>query len=97
MEGDGLPTMICHHCITKLNTAWEFKMLCENSDAKLRNVSESLHISSNLDSLTISVKQQEHSLCEEKSETYNQSSNNISDFTVEDSDSAVRFTLKIKN
>ncbi|CAH0551495.1 unnamed protein product [Brassicogethes aeneus] len=37
-ETDGLPNIICHECFIKLNMAWQFKILCENSDAKLREI-----------------------------------------------------------
>ncbi|KAK5647324.1 hypothetical protein RI129_002216 [Pyrocoelia pectoralis] len=36
INGDGLPSTICNKCLAKLNVAWQFKLQCENSDAKLR-------------------------------------------------------------
>jgi hypothetical protein len=34
--GDGLPAQVCGQCIHKVATSYEFKLLCERSDAKLR-------------------------------------------------------------
>ncbi|KAK9872532.1 hypothetical protein WA026_017997 [Henosepilachna vigintioctopunctata] len=39
-EGDGLPPYICHKCVSKLNIAFQFKIQCENSDARLRSCFE---------------------------------------------------------
>ena len=33
---DGLPTQVCQQCIQKVISSYEFKLLCERSDAKLR-------------------------------------------------------------
>ncbi|CAH1389906.1 unnamed protein product [Nezara viridula] len=35
-EGDGLPSLICHRCLYHIEKANEFKVLCEQSDALLR-------------------------------------------------------------
>uniref|UniRef100_A0AAR5QH56 Protein krueppel n=1 Tax=Dendroctonus ponderosae TaxID=77166 RepID=A0AAR5QH56_DENPD len=40
-EGDGLPGYICQRCISRLNISFQFKMLCESSDLKLRQCFES--------------------------------------------------------
>jgi hypothetical protein len=34
--GDGLPAQVCRQCVHKVATSYEFKLLCERSDAKLR-------------------------------------------------------------
>jgi hypothetical protein len=35
-DGDGLPAQVCRECVHKVATAYDFKLLCERSDAKLR-------------------------------------------------------------
>jgi hypothetical protein len=35
-DGDGLPSQVCGECVHKVATAYDFKLLCERSDAKLR-------------------------------------------------------------
>ncbi|XP_017770554.1 PREDICTED: zinc finger protein 345-like [Nicrophorus vespilloides] len=37
-EGDGLPIFICQHCMSRLTNVWEFRMQCQESDAKLREI-----------------------------------------------------------
>jgi len=37
-KGDGLPPCICRGCISRLNTAFEFKTQCEASDSKLQDL-----------------------------------------------------------
>ncbi|XP_066249040.1 zinc finger protein Paris-like [Euwallacea similis] len=39
-EGDGLPPCVCQRCISKLNVAFQFKMVCEASDRKLQECLE---------------------------------------------------------
>lgn len=59
MEGDGLPNTICQKCITKLNIAWQFKMQCESSDAKLRQFymnSQHLQVPPDLDIYSVRLK-----------------------------------------
>lgn len=83
--------MVCHKCMGKLNTAWEFKLLCEESDAKLRQLSSdplSIQATADLDSFTLVLRQQEEN--NEKSEIYEQSLH-LSEFIEDDSDSIVRF------
>lgn len=95
VEGDGLPTMICHKCMTKLSIAWEFKIQCESSDMKLRQLcSENLQITSALDSFTLAIRQ-DQSLYSEKSDAYTESLN-FNEFTVQDSESIVRKLQYIK-
>lgn len=63
MEGDGLPSMICHKCMTKLSIAWEFKMQCENSDAKLRQLCANpphLQVAHDLDSFNLALRQEQN-------------------------------------
>uniref|UniRef100_A0A1B0CT85 ZAD domain-containing protein n=1 Tax=Lutzomyia longipalpis TaxID=7200 RepID=A0A1B0CT85_LUTLO len=36
-QNDGLPTQICTKCVAKLHIAFQFKKLCEKSDARLRH------------------------------------------------------------
>lgn len=51
--GDGLPPYICQKCVVKLNVAFQFKVQCESSDARLRSCFNNIqHISS--DSIHIS-------------------------------------------
>lgn len=38
MTGDGLPELLCLICESKLNTAFEFKLQCEQSDVALRQL-----------------------------------------------------------
>ncbi|XP_067000213.2 uncharacterized protein [Anabrus simplex] len=33
---DGMPSLICHRCLYQMERSYEFKIQCENSDAKLR-------------------------------------------------------------
>ena len=40
MKGDGLPEFICEPCLQLLNTAYQFRILCEQSDQALRNSDE---------------------------------------------------------
>lgn len=35
-QNDGLPPQICNKCAAKLHIAFQFKKLCERSDARLR-------------------------------------------------------------
>lgn len=36
MEGDGLPSQVCLQCVHYISRAYSFKLLCERSDANLR-------------------------------------------------------------
>lgn len=36
MEGDGLPSQVCFQCVHYISRAYSFKLLCERSDATLR-------------------------------------------------------------
>lgn len=61
MEGDGLPTMICHKCMAALNIAWQFKQQCETSDMKLRQYfgsSQHLQVTPDLDGFSIIKEEQ---------------------------------------
>lgn len=40
--GDGLPPYICQKCVVKLNIAFQFKVQCEASDARLRSCFENI-------------------------------------------------------
>lgn len=83
--------MICHKCIAKLNAAWEFKLLCEDSDAKLRQLPSNLndlHVTTDLDSFTLDLRQQEENI--DKNEMYDESMH-FSELTV--NDSGVRFLV----
>lgn len=33
---DGLPTQVCQQCVQKVISSYEFKLMCERSDTKLR-------------------------------------------------------------
>lgn len=80
--------------MTKLSIAWEFKMQCENSDAKLRQIcsnSENLQVPSDLDSF-LALKE-EHSIYSENT-AYNESLN-FSEFPVKYNDSVVRANTSI--
>jgi hypothetical protein len=35
-SGDGLPSQVCQHCAQQVNTSYDFKLRCENTDAVLR-------------------------------------------------------------
>jgi hypothetical protein len=35
-SGDGLPSQVCQHCAQQVNTSYDFKLRCENTDATLR-------------------------------------------------------------
>lgn len=76
MEGDGLPNLICHRCMTKLSIAWEFKMQCENSDAKLRQLCsqpQHMQITPDLDSFNIALRQEQSHYSTKTELLYNQS------------------------
>uniref|UniRef100_A0A1Y1KY92 ZAD domain-containing protein n=1 Tax=Photinus pyralis TaxID=7054 RepID=A0A1Y1KY92_PHOPY len=86
IEGDGLPSTICSKCLAKLNVAWQFKLQCENSDAKLRqfyfNNSSQLPIAPVFDGFGFDLKHEQH-VCVLKSEldvanSYNNTSELIS-------------------
>lgn len=34
--GDGLPAQVCQHCMRQIDTSYNFKLQCENSDLALR-------------------------------------------------------------
>jgi hypothetical protein len=34
---DGLPAQVCQKCVQKVISSYEFKLLCERSDTKLRD------------------------------------------------------------
>ncbi|XP_069687442.1 uncharacterized protein [Periplaneta americana] len=36
VQGDGLPANICHRCVARVDSSYEFRLLCESSDTKLR-------------------------------------------------------------
>lgn len=36
VEDDGLPAAICHQCLAQVDKSYQFKLLCEKSDATLR-------------------------------------------------------------
>lgn len=38
-QGDGLPNVICHRCLFKIEFCLEFRQLCFISDATLRQLS----------------------------------------------------------
>ncbi|KAF5304705.1 hypothetical protein FQA39_LY09482 [Lamprigera yunnana] len=60
LDGDGLPNAICNKCLAKLNVAWQFKIQCENSDAKLReryfNNTQPLPIAQDFDGFNFDMK-----------------------------------------
>lgn len=63
MEGDGLPNTICQKCMAKLNIAWQFKMQCESSDAKLRQFytnTQHLQVTPDIDGFSLSLKPDEN-------------------------------------
>lgn len=65
MEGDGLPNTICQKCVAKLNIAWQFKIQCENSDAKLRQFysnTQHLQVTPDLDGFSLSLKQSDDNM-----------------------------------
>lgn len=80
MDGDGLPNTICSKCLAKLNIAWQFKMQCESSDAKLRqfyfNNSQQLQIAQNFDGFDYGIKQ-EQELCLLKKDVTATTFNNV--------------------
>lgn len=78
MEGDGLPSMICDKCTTNLKISWEFKFLCENSDASLRQMCTNLEnmqvIPNNIDSYSFVPTEQEQNIYSDKKNISSQSS-----------------------
>lgn len=41
--GDSLPSQVCHQCIQQVNSSYNFKLQCENSDIALRQYLRELH------------------------------------------------------
>lgn len=76
--------------MTKLSIAWEFKMQCENSDAKLRQLCAGSHLNatSDLESFSLTLRQ-EQSLSEAKDEVYNPLLNFSDSFVMSDNNSIV--------
>lgn len=42
--GDGLPAQVCQQCVRRVTASYEFKLLCERSDVKLRYVKSSMNV-----------------------------------------------------
>ncbi|XP_022907265.1 zinc finger protein Paris-like [Onthophagus taurus] len=61
-EGDGLPNLICENCIAKLDIAWNFKVQCENSDLKLRQIysQQQLESHQSLDNFAIGLRNDDY-------------------------------------
>lgn len=83
IQGDGLPNTICNKCLTKLNIAWQFKLQCEISDAKLRqfyfNNGQQLQIAQEFDGFNYGIKH-EQNLCLMKPNTH-VAANDFNSFT----------------
>lgn len=65
--GDGLPDTICTNCIERVENAFSFKQLCEESEAKLKQ--ENIVLSNELSlNINCSIKEYENDV---KTENYN--------------------------
>lgn len=55
-----MPATICQKCVDDLNKVWQFKLLCESSDAKLRqyyNNAHNLQVAPDLGDYNVNLKQ----------------------------------------
>ncbi|XP_077290771.1 uncharacterized protein LOC143914430 [Arctopsyche grandis] len=89
-EDDGLPKHICKKCLTKLKSAYKFKMLCEDSFVKLMNhldgIDDSVKIETDQHTKVECVKNESSPDTFDANETYAHSEDNENENVTNDSD-----------